>query len=113
MKLSPIMALLCATSLAVTACKSSVGPNQSGAIRFDPPSTQFVERLGITAPVTADEAKAIAAEAAGGTAISVSVEKENGENLFEVQVDTSKGRMEVEVHESDGAVVEIEPDDGT
>ncbi len=72
-----------------------------------------MERLGITAPVTADEAKAIAAEAAGGTAISVSVEKENGVSLFEVQVDTSKGRMEVEVRESDGAVVEIEPDDGS
>ncbi len=111
MKLSPILAALFATSLALTACNSTAGPNQ-GAIRFQPPSTEFVERLGITGPVNAEQAKAIAAEAAGGTAISVTTELEDGVNLFEVKVDTSSGRMEVEVRESDGAVVEIEPDDG-
>jgi uncharacterized membrane protein YkoI len=54
---------------------------------------------------------AIAAEAAGGTALSADQETEGGELLYEVKVQTSSGRMEVEVRASDGGVVEIEPDD--
>ena len=53
---------------------------------------------------------AIAAEAAGGTAVSVNQETEGGELLFQVKVQTSSGRKEVEVRASDGGVVEIEPD---
>jgi uncharacterized membrane protein YkoI len=53
----------------------------------------------------------IAAEAVGGTAVSVESEEEDGELIFEVLVDTSSGRMEVEVRASDGGVAEIEPDD--
>lgn len=54
---------------------------------------------------------AIAAAAAGGTALSVAQERERGVLLFEVKVDTPSGRKEVEVRASDGGVVEIEPDD--
>jgi uncharacterized membrane protein YkoI len=54
---------------------------------------------------------AIAAEAAGGTALSVGQEREGGILLFEVQVDTPSGRKEVEVRASDGGVVEIEAGD--
>ena len=111
MKIRSITLGLLVGTLLVGACQDSAGPNRE-TIRFDPPSTEFVARLGITPPVNADQAKAIAAEAAGGTALSVSQETEGGEVLFEVLVDTPDGRVEVEVRASDGAVVEIEPDDG-
>ena len=102
--------LLVAMSVATAGCGSSSGPGQD-TIRFDPPSTEFIGRLGIAAPVNSDQAMAIAAEAAGGTAISVSQEAEGRDILFEVQVDTPSGRKEVEVRASDGGVVEIEPAD--
>jgi uncharacterized membrane protein YkoI len=54
---------------------------------------------------------AIAATAAGGTAISVGQETEGGQLFFEVQVDTPSGHKEVEVRASDGGVVEIESGD--
>ena len=95
---------------AAAGCGSSSGPGQN-TIRFDPPSTEFVNRLGIAPPVSSDQAMAIAAEAAGGTAVSVSQEAEGNETLYEVQVDTPSGRKEVEVRASDGGVVEIEPAD--
>lgn len=110
MKLGSITLILVATGLVLAACQNTFGPNQSNRVRFDPPNTSFVTKLNISAPVTAEEAKAIAAEAAGGTAISVSTETEKGEQLFEVIVETPTGRMEVEVRASDGAVVEMGPD---
>jgi uncharacterized membrane protein YkoI len=54
---------------------------------------------------------AIAAQAAGGTALSASSETEAGQMVFEVKVETPSGRKEVEVRASDGGVVGIEPDD--
>jgi uncharacterized membrane protein YkoI len=98
-----------ATMVVLTACNSSSGP----ATRFDPPNTGFAAGLGITPPppVTRDQAMAIGAAAAGGTAVGVEQETEGGELLFEVKVQTATGRMEVEVRASDGGVVEIEPDD--
>ena len=107
MKLSTAPAVLLA-ALALPAC-GNTGPGAS----YDPPTTDFATRLGIETPppVTEEEAKAIAAEAAGGTAISVSQETENGELLYEVQVLTPDGDMEVEVFASNGGVAEIEPAD--
>jgi hypothetical protein len=98
-------------TLALAGCDGS-GPGQT-ATRFDPPSTEFATKLGITPPppVSPEQAMAIAAEATGGTAISVGEESEGGELLYEVKVETSSGRKEVEVRASDGGVVEIEPDD--
>ena len=66
---------------------------------------------GVTPPVTSDEARAIAEAAAGGTALGVDQETEDGELLYEVEVQTASGRMEVEVRASDGGVVEIESED--
>jgi uncharacterized membrane protein YkoI len=112
MKLPLISAVLTVAILTLPGCRSNSGPGQSG-VRYDPPSTDAATGLGITTPppVTRDEAMAIAAEAAGGTALSADQETEGGELLYEVKVQTSSGRKEVEVRASDGGVVEIEPDD--
>ncbi len=64
-------------------------------------------------PITADQAKSIAAQALGGTALSVKqeIEDEDGEQVFEVKVQVTSPRFmikEVEVRISDGAVLEIE-----
>jgi uncharacterized membrane protein YkoI len=85
------------------------GPNQG--THYEPPNTEFAAGLGVTPPVTEDQAMAIAAAAAGGTALSVSQEREGGILFFEVQVDTPSGRKEVEVRQTDGGVVEIESSD--
>jgi uncharacterized membrane protein YkoI len=111
MKNGTILAVLLVTAVNLWSCQSNSGPG--GDIRYDPPTTQFAEGLGIATPppVSEDQAKAIAAEAAGGTALSVAQETEGGQLLYEVRVQTSSGRKEVEVRASDGAVVEIEADD--
>jgi uncharacterized membrane protein YkoI len=94
------------------ACGGGSGPGD-GDQRYDPPNTEFAAALGIEPPppVTPEQAMAIAAEAAGGTAIGVDQEMEGGELLYEVQVRTSAGGKEVEVRASDGGVVEIEAAD--
>jgi uncharacterized membrane protein YkoI len=109
MSLRMIPAALSVTMICLTACNNSSGP----ATRFDPPNTEFAAELGITPPppVTRDQAMAIAATAAGGTALGAGQEMEGGELLYEVKVQTASGRMEVEVRASDGGVVEIERDD--
>ena len=87
------------------------GCNSSGpTTRFDPPSTEFAGELGITTPppVTQEQAMAIGAAAAGGTAVGVGQENEGGQLFYDVQVETASGNKEVEVRASDGAVVEIE-----
>jgi hypothetical protein len=48
----------------------------------------------------------------GGAAIGAGQETEGGQLRYEVKVQTSSGRLEVEVRAVDGGVVEIEPDDG-
>ena len=112
MKLPLIPAALMMAALTLPGCQSNSGPGQSG-VRYQPPSTDAATGLGIATPppVTRDQAMAIAAEAAGGTALSASQETEGGELMYEVTVQTSSGRKEVEVRASDGGVVEIEPDD--
>ncbi len=90
-------------------CGSSSGPGQS--THYQPPNTEFAASLGLAPPVTQDQAMAIAAAAAGGTALSAAQEREGGVLFFEVQVDTPAGRKEVEVRSTDGGVVEIEAAD--
>jgi uncharacterized membrane protein YkoI len=109
MKLNMTPQALLLISIVVVACQSNSGPGT----RFNPPNTDFAGALGISTPppVTRDEAMAIAAEATGGTAIGAGQEMEGGQLLYEVKVQTSAGRLEVEVRASDGGVVEIEPDD--
>jgi uncharacterized membrane protein YkoI len=89
-------------------CGSS-GPGQD--IRYEPPNTEFAASLGVTPPVTEQQAMDIAAAAAGGTALGIGQEREAGILYYEVQVDTPSGRKEVEVRQSDGGVVEIEASD--
>ena len=112
MKLPLIPVVLIVGTLTLPGCQGSSGPGQSG-VRYEPPSTDAATGLGIATPppVTREQAMAIAAEAAGGTALSAGQETEGGQLLYEVKVQTSTGRMEVEVRASEGAVVEIEPDD--
>ena len=108
MRLTNTGAALVLAALALPACSGT-----SPGSRFDPPDTRFAGDLGIATPppVTEEQAKAIAAHAAGGTAESVSSETEHGGLLYEVIVATGSGRMEVEVRASDGAVVEMEAAD--
>ena len=110
MKLPIVSASFLLLVMTLAACQ---GPGGSGATKYNPPNTAFAAQLGIASPppVTADQAKAIAAEAAGGTAVSVGQETEGGVLFYEVKVETSSGRKEVEVRASDGGVVEIEADD--
>jgi uncharacterized membrane protein YkoI len=111
MKHRMIPAVVFATAMVSPACSgSSSGP---GDQRYDPPNTEFAAGLGIEPPppVTPDQAMAIAAEATGGTALSVGQETEGGQLLYEVQVRTPSGDKEVEVRASDGGVVEIESAD--
>lgn len=109
MKHRTIPAVVLATAIVSSGCNSS-GP---GDQHYDPPNTKFAAGLGIAPPppVTPDQAMAIAAEATGGTALSVGQETEGGQLLYEVQVRTSSGNKEVEVRASDGGVVEIESAD--
>jgi len=112
MKRSLIPVVLMVVSSTLSGCQGSSGPGQSG-VRYDPPSTDAAKGLGIATPppITRDQAMSIAAEAAGGTALSADQETEGGQLLYEVKVQTSSGRKEVEVRASDGGVVAIEPDD--
>lgn len=65
-----------------------------------------------TGPVTADQAKEIAAKAAGGTALSVEQEDEDGTQVFGVRVQVAAGFKDVKVRISDGVVLKIEDDQG-
>jgi hypothetical protein len=103
MKASATVPFLVMMSL-LLGCSDSIGPDVVW-------NTEYVARLSITPPVDDVDAMRIAAEAVGGTAVSVESEEEDGELIFEVQVDTPSGRMEVEVRASDGGVAEIEPAD--
>jgi uncharacterized membrane protein YkoI len=110
MKHRMIPAVLFATGMVSSACSGGSGP---GDQRYDPPNTQFAAGLGIEPPppVTPEQAMAIAAEATGGTALSVDQETEGGQLLYEVQVRSPSGNKEVEVRASDSGVVEIESAD--
>ena len=103
-KANTMVLSLVMTSVLLLGCSDSTGPDVVW-------NTEYAARLSITPPVGELDAMRIAAEAVGGTAISVESEEEDGELIFEVQVDTPSGRMEVEVRASDGGVAEIEPAD--
>jgi hypothetical protein len=71
--------------------------------------------LGLAGPVTAEQGAAIAAHhtgAAEGDARLVEQETEQGVVLLEYLVVKADGPVEVEVRQSDGAVLEVEPADG-
>ena len=105
--------LVLAVLAAGTGCGKASHPtsaSSAGSVQtFSPPETSFARNLGITqGPVTAEQAKQIAASAMGGSALSVEQEDEDGTQVFGVQVQTSSGIKDVKVRISDGAVTKIE-----
>lgn len=62
-------------------------------------------------PISADEAKAIGATAAGGNAIDVWPGTEDGRSVYYVDVRTTDGLVEVYVDADTGEIVTIEPGD--
>ena len=113
MRTRTILAFIAALSLAVGACQNNSSPTtQAGTVVFNPPTLDFAQGLGITAgPVTSDQAKQIAADAAGGTALTVEQEDQDGVPVFGVKVQATGGNKDVKVRISDGAVTQIDPDD--
>jgi uncharacterized membrane protein YkoI len=106
-----LLATLALTGLLI-GCNPSGPDNSKNTVVFQPPNESFARSLGITqGPISADQAKAIAAAAAGGTALSVEQENEDGVAVFGVIVQTSNGLKDVKVRISDGAVTKIESDD--
>lgn len=95
-------------------CGKSNAPTdakKTSAIIFTPPDGSFAKALGITSgPITAEQAKAIAARAAGGTALFVEQEDEDGVQVFGVKVQVGASIKDVKVRISDGAVTKIEDD---
>lgn len=76
-------AVVASILLALGACQSGSAPDGAGMVVFNPPNQTFAEGLGITGgPVSSDQAKQIAAAAAGGTALSVEQEDEDGVQVF-------------------------------
>ena len=70
------------------------------------------QALGFSGPVTAEQGAAIAARHTGAaTARLVEQETERGVLVMEYLVETPEGVLEVEVRQTDGAVLEIEPAD--
>ena len=105
-------------SIIILGCgKGSGDPSASKAadsslIVYQPPEGRFARDLGITGgPITADQAKAIAEAATGGTAIEVERENENGVQVFGVEILLDGLKKDVKVRISDGAVLQIESDD--
>jgi uncharacterized membrane protein YkoI len=64
--------------------------------------------MAASVELTEDEAKAIAEEETGGIAQSVTLEKEGGKQVYEVQVKTDQGHAEVEIDANTGEVLEVE-----
>jgi uncharacterized membrane protein YkoI len=114
MQLRIIPLVLAAASLTLGACQGGSGtsPTPAGSQVFTPPSNTFAQSAGITSgPVTADQAKQIAAAAVpGGTATSVEQEDDDGVQVFGVKVQEAGGNKDVKVRISDGAVTRIDPD---
>jgi hypothetical protein len=81
------------------------------ATLFNPPDDSFARGIGITmGPITAEQARSIAAAAAGGAAISIEQEDEDGTQVFGVLVKAGEAQKDVKVRISDGAVTRIERD---
>jgi len=75
----------------------------------------FAYNTGVLAgdpQISEEEAKQIAEELMGGTALSVELEKEGRSMVYEVVVENDDGVWEVEVDADSGEVLEVEADDG-
>ena len=102
--------LFSAAVVALAGCKGSgsAAPGNGSTVRFNPPNSSFANSLGINGPVSSDQAKQIAALAAGGTAGSVEQEDQDGTQVFGVLVTAPTGDKDVKVRISDGAVTQID-----
>jgi uncharacterized membrane protein YkoI len=114
-RLAILVAVVVGVCVAYTGCSnqdSSFGPSRHAVI-YNPPNATFAATLGITqGPVTAEQAKAIAAVAAGGTALAVEQEDEDGTQVFGVLVQVGAVYKDVKVRIADGAVTKIDEDGG-
>lgn len=70
--------------------------------------TQEAAALQALATVTPEEAKAIAAQAAGGSATPVEIEEEDGYVVYDVEVTTKSGITDVTVDAGSGKVLRQE-----
>jgi uncharacterized membrane protein YkoI len=85
----------------------------SHPVVYNPPNESFAATLGITpSPITAEQAKPIAAVAIGGEALAVQQEDEDGTQVFGVLVRAGETNKEVKVRIADGAVTKIDEDGG-
>jgi hypothetical protein len=106
------LVLVAASTLGACQSGTSPSPTLAGSQVFTPPNKSFAQGAGITAgPITADQAKQIAAAAVpGGTATTVEQEDDDGVQVFGVKVQAASGNKDVKVRISDGAVTRIDPD---
>ena len=91
---------------------SSIAPSKAAAASSASSVSAAQTATTPTGPVTADQAKEIAAKAAGGTALSAEQEDEDGTQVFGVRVQVGSAFKDVKVRVSDGAVLKIEDDIG-
>ena len=85
----------------------------AGAASAQQADRSAAQALGFSGPVTAEQGAAIAARHTGAaSARFVEQEMERGVLVMEYAVELPNGVMEVEVRQTDGAVLEVEPADG-
>lgn len=109
-----VLIVVLAIGFLVGCSNSSTNPqsNKTSTV-FNPPNTTFAKAVSVTSgPITEQQARAIAEAAAGGTAISVEQEDMDGAQVFGVLVQAGSVRKDVKVRISDGAVLQIDLDEG-
>ena len=111
---TPLTSAMLRLPLAALALLLAAGPALAQEDDGPPPAPDFTaaRALGFAGPLTTDQGALVAARHLGAdTARLVEEETERGALLFEYVVETASGPMEVEVRQSDGAVLEVEPAD--
>ena len=72
---------------------------------------QTATESSATATIGFDEVSAIALEAQPGTVMEIEREHEDGKHLFEVEIATDDGEVEVMIDAITGEVLSVEPED--
>jgi uncharacterized membrane protein YkoI len=102
MKMPYLLEILAGTAIALHAIAAS---SSEGEI----PYTQFVQAAQPN--ITIGQAIVIAEKEVGGEAIEAELEKEDGKFVYDVDVQTPTGTMEVSIDPKTGTVLSIEPED--
>lgn len=76
---------------------------------IEKPYTQFVQAS--QARITIGQAILIAESEVGGEAVEAELEDEDGRLVYDVDVNTDEGKMEVFVDPENGAILSVSPDD--